>query len=37
MEVGRYDYLQDTTSMEAILLYSFHSDDLGDDAHITNT
>ena len=37
IEVGMDDYLQDTTSMETMLSDAFHSDELGDDAHITNT
>jgi hypothetical protein len=36
-EVGMDDYLQDTTTMDIILLDSLKNDDLGDDAHITNT
>ena len=32
------DYLRDTTSMETMLLDAFQNDDeLGDDAHITDT
>lgn len=31
------NYLQDMTTMEAMLLDSFQNDELGDDAHITDT
>ena len=31
------DYLWDTTSMETLLLDAFQDDELGDDAHITDT
>jgi hypothetical protein len=31
------DYLQDTTSMETMLLDAFQNDELGDDAHINDT
>lgn len=37
MEVGMDDYLLDTTSMEKMLLDSFQNNELGDDAHITDT
>ena len=36
-KVGMDDYLWDRTSMEKILLYAFHNDKLGDEAHITDT
>jgi hypothetical protein len=31
------DYLQDTIAVETILLDAFQNDELGDDAHITDT
>jgi hypothetical protein len=31
------DYLRDTISMETMLLVAFQNDELGDDAHITDT
>ena len=31
------DYLRGTTSMETILLDAFQNDELGDDAHISDT
>jgi hypothetical protein len=37
IEVGMDDYLRDTVSMEAMFLDAFQNDELGDDAHITNT
>ena len=38
IEVGMDDYLRDTTAMDTILLDAFQNDDqLGDDAHITET
>ena len=38
IEVGMDVYLRDMTAMETILLDAFQNDDqLGDDAHITNT
>jgi hypothetical protein len=36
-EVGMDDYLQDTNSMETMLLDEFQNDDLGDDSHINDT
>jgi len=36
-EVGMDGYLQDTNSMETILLDAFQNDELGDDAHISDT
>jgi hypothetical protein len=36
-EVGMHDYLRDMTSMETMLLYTFHNDELGDDDHINDT
>ena len=38
IEFGMDDYLMDTTTMETMLLDAFQNDDqLGDDAHITDT
>lgn len=37
IEVGMDDYLRDMTTMDAMLLYSFQNDELGDDAHIIDT
>jgi hypothetical protein len=37
IEVGMDDYLWDTTAMETMLLDAFQNDELGDDAHITDT
>jgi hypothetical protein len=37
IEVGMDDYLRDTTAMETMLLDAFQNDELGDDAHITDT
>jgi len=37
MEVSMDDYLQDMTSMEAMLFDAFQNDELGDDAHIIDT
>ena len=36
-EVGMDDYLRDTTAMEIMFLDIFQSDELGDDAHISDT
>jgi hypothetical protein len=37
IEFGMDDYLQDTVAMETMLLRAFQNDDLGDDAHVTDT
>ena len=37
IEVGMDDYLRHTTTMETMLWDAFQNDELGDDAHITNT
>ncbi len=37
MEDGMDDYLWDMNSMEGVLLDAFQNNELGDDAHITNT
>ena len=37
MEVGMDDYLWDKNPMDEMLLDAFQNDELGDDAHITNT
>lgn len=37
IEVGVDDYLWDRTSMEAMFLDAFQNDELGDDAHMTDT
>ena len=36
-KVGMDDYLWDTNSMETMLLDAFQNDELGDDAHISDT